>query len=120
MKRRRAHPGEVLREEYLAPLGMSANALAIALSVNAPRVNDIVREKRAVSPEMALRLSRYFQTTPEFWLNLQQSFDLAKIRAEKQKSIEQEVRIRALSATNQALIKTKAAFVKMGKKLGVI
>ena len=95
MKRRRTHPGEILREEFLKPLGMSANALAIALSVNAPRVNDIVREKRAVSPEMALRLSRYFRTSPEFWLTLQQSYDLSKTRAEKQSEIEDQVRIRA-------------------------
>jgi addiction module HigA family antidote len=95
MKRRRTHPGEILREEFLKPLDMSANALAIALSVNAPRVNDIVREKRAVSPEMALRLSRYFRTSPEFWLTLQQSYDLSKTRAEKQSEIEDQVRIRA-------------------------
>ncbi|GJL92885.1 HigA family addiction module antitoxin [Hyphococcus sp.] len=95
MTRTRTHPGEILREEFLKPLEMSSNALAIALSVNAPRVNDIVREKRAVSPEMALRLSRYFKTSPEFWLNLQQSYDLSKTRAEKQTEIDDQVRIRA-------------------------
>ena len=75
-KMRPIHPGEILREEYLAPLGMSANALAMALHVPAPRVNDIVRERRAVTPDTALRLARYFDTTAQFWLNLQSSFDL--------------------------------------------
>lgn len=93
MPRIRTHPGEVLREEFLKPLGLSANALAIALSVNAPRVNDIVRQKRAVSPEMALRLARYFGTTAEFWLNLQMSHDLSKARAEKESEIHKHVAV---------------------------
>ena len=59
------HPGEILREEYLVPLGMSAHALAIALRVPAPRINDIVRERRGITPDTALRLARYFGTTPE-------------------------------------------------------
>lgn len=73
---RPVHPGEVLREEYLVELEMSANALARALHVPAPRVNDIVRERRGVSADTALRLARYFGTTPEFWLNLQSAYDL--------------------------------------------
>ncbi len=75
-KMRPIHPGEVLREEFLIPHGMSANALAQALRVPAPRINDIVRERRAVTPDTALRLARFFGTTPEFWLNLQASYDL--------------------------------------------
>ncbi len=75
-KMRAIHPGEILREEFLAPLGMSARALAIALRVRAPRINDIVRERRAVSPDSALRLARYFDTTAQFWLKLQTSYDL--------------------------------------------
>lgn len=75
-KMRPVHPGEVLREEFLEPLGMSANALAIELKIPAPRINDIVRERRAVSPDTALRLARYFGTTAQFWLNLQTSYDL--------------------------------------------
>ncbi|HOU57578.1 MAG TPA: HigA family addiction module antitoxin [Smithellaceae bacterium] len=75
-KMRPVHPGEVLREEFLAPLGMSVNALAMELKVPAPRMNDIVRERRAVSPDTALRLARYFGTTAQFWLNLQTSYDL--------------------------------------------
>lgn len=72
------HPGEILREEYLEPLGMSANALAGALRLTAARINEIVREKRGITPDTALRLSRYFGTTPEFWLNLQMTYELRK------------------------------------------
>jgi len=75
-KMRPIHPGEILREEFLAPLEMSAHALAMELKVPAPRINDIVRERRAVTPDTALRLSRYFGTTAQFWLNLQTSYDL--------------------------------------------
>jgi antitoxin HigA-1 len=78
------HPGEILREEYLSPLGMSANALAMSLKIPAPRINDIVREKRGITPDTALRLARYFGTSPEFWLNLQTAYDL---RVTKQKAI---------------------------------
>lgn len=70
------HPGEILREEFLVPLGVSANALSIDLRVPAPRINDLVRERRGISPDTALRLARFFNTTPQFWLNLQTSFDL--------------------------------------------
>jgi len=90
------HPGEVLREEFLEPLEMSANALAIRLRVPAPRVNDVVREKRGVSVDTALRLARFFNTTPEFWLNLQTAYDL-KI-AKKDRAIEIEQDIRPLTA----------------------
>ena len=70
-KMRPLHPGEILREEFLVPLGLSASALALELKVPAPRINDIVRERRAVTPDTALRLSRYFGTSPEFWMDLQ-------------------------------------------------
>ena len=73
---RPVHPGEILREDFLVPLGMSANALSKALNVPAPRVNDIVRERRGVSADTALRLRRYFDTSPQFWLNLQAMYDL--------------------------------------------
>ena len=85
------HPGEILREEFLVPLGLTANALALALRVSARRVNDIVREKRGVSPETALRLSRYFGTTAEFWLNLQSGYDLKIAAAAAGKKVEKEV-----------------------------
>ena len=88
---RPVHPGEVLREEYLIPLAMSAHALAIALRVPAPRINDIVRERRGVSPDTALRLARYFGSTPEFWLNLQSSHDLKLAAAELGAAIEKQV-----------------------------
>ena len=84
------HPGEILREEYLTPLGLSAHALALALRVPAPRINDIVRERRAVTPDTAMRLARYFGGDAESWLALQVAYDLrlaeistaAKIRRE--------------------------------------
>jgi addiction module HigA family antidote len=70
------HPGEILREEYLVPLGMSANALAAAIRVPANRVSAIVAGKRGITADTALRLARYLRTSPEFWMNLQQTFDL--------------------------------------------
>ena len=81
------HPGEILREEFLEPLEMSANALSLELHVPAPRINDIVREKRAVSTDTAMRLARYFGTTPQFWLNLQSQFDLAQADKETGETI---------------------------------
>jgi addiction module HigA family antidote len=76
LSRHVCHSSEILREEFLAPLGLSAHALAMELKVPVPRINDIVRERRAVTPDTALRLSRYFGTTAQFWLNLQTSYDL--------------------------------------------
>jgi addiction module HigA family antidote len=70
------HPGEVLREDYLEPLNMSANALAVALRIPAPRINDVVRERRSVSPDTALRLSRFFGGDAQSWLNLKAAYDL--------------------------------------------
>lgn len=75
------HPGEVLREEFLQPLGMTAHALAICLQVPAPRINDIVRERRAVTVDTALRLAKYFGTSAQFWMGLQTDFDMAQARA---------------------------------------
>ena len=73
---RAVHPGEVLREDYLKPLGVSANALAKALRVPASRVNDIVLERRGVSVDTAMRLVRYFGGDVQTWLNLQTAYDL--------------------------------------------
>lgn len=70
------HPGEILREEFLVPLGLSANALAKALRVPVTRVNDVVRERRGITADTALRLARYFDTTAQFWINLQASYEL--------------------------------------------
>lgn len=88
------HPGEVLREEFLLPLGMSAHALALELKVPAPRINDIVRERRAVTPDTALRLARYFGTTPDFWLGLQTAYDLKVAERELGARINREVQAR--------------------------
>ena len=82
MPRIRTHPGEVLREEYLAPLGMSARALAKAIKVPANRVTEIMRGERDVSADTAIRLGRYFRTDPRFWLNLQGARNLSKAQAE--------------------------------------
>jgi addiction module HigA family antidote len=70
------HPGEILREEFLSPLGISAHQLALALRVPATRINDIVNGKRGITADTALRLSRYFGTTPRFWMNMQASWEL--------------------------------------------
>lgn len=86
------HPGEILREEFLIPLAMSANALAMALHVPAPRINDIVRERRAVTPDTALRLARYFDTSAQFWLNLQSAYDLKQAEIANAEQIAVEVR----------------------------
>ena len=94
-KMRPIHPGEVLREEFLVPLGMSAHALALELKVPAPRINEIVRERRSITPDTALRLARYFGTTPQFWLNMQTSYDL--------KIAEQEVGCREACAIRRPI-----------------
>lgn len=70
------HPGETLREDFLKLLGLTANRLAIELQVPVTRVNDIVRGRRAITADTALRLARYFGTTPQFWMNLQANYDL--------------------------------------------
>ncbi|MCK5071206.1 MAG: HigA family addiction module antidote protein [Desulfocapsa sp.] len=88
--RRPIHPGEIIREEYLEPLSMSVSALAIALRVPASRINDVVRQKRGVSIDTALRLARYFNTTAQFWMNLQFSYDL-KIARKNMVKIEDEI-----------------------------
>lgn len=97
-KMRPVHPGEILREEYLVPLGMTANALSLALRVPAPRINDIVRERRAITPDTALRLARYFDTTPEFWLNLQSAFDLKRAEQKLGQTIQREIQPMAVAA----------------------
>ncbi len=86
------HPGEMLREEWLAPLEMNANQLANALGVNRQNVYDIVNEKRGVSAEMALRLARWSGMRPGFWLRLQEHYDLELARMESGERIEREVR----------------------------
>lgn len=70
------HPGEQLREEFMVPLGLSSNALARALGVTPTRINEIVRERRGISADTALRLARFFNTSHQFWLNLQGNYDV--------------------------------------------
>ena len=89
------HPGEILREEYLVPLGLNAHALAMALRVPAPRINDIVRERRGVSPDTALRLARYFGGDAESWLALQVAHDLRVAEVASAAKIAREVDPRA-------------------------
>ncbi|AKG09358.1 virulence factor [Moraxella bovoculi] len=85
---RPVHAGEVLREEYLIPLGMSATALAKALGVTPARINDIVRQRRGITADTALRLARYFGGSPEFWLNLQMTYELRLAQTELADSLE--------------------------------
>jgi addiction module HigA family antidote len=86
---------QVLSQEFLKPLEISHNKLAMDIHVPAKRVGDIVRGRRSVTSDTALRLARYFGTSAEFWLNLQLSYDLSKTRLERQKQIEREVHVYA-------------------------
>jgi antitoxin HigA-1 len=85
------HPGVVLLEEFLKPLEISQNKLAMDIRVPATRIGEIVHGRRAVTPETALRLAHYFGTSAEFWLNLQQSYDLSKARIQEEEQIMREV-----------------------------
>lgn len=85
------HPGEILREDYLLPLGMSAHALSIALHVPSSRINDIVRERRGITADTALRLARYFGGDAQSWLNLQTVYDLKVAERELEAKIGQEI-----------------------------
>jgi len=89
---RPVHPGEVLREDFLRPAGLSANALAKALRVPAPRVNDVVRERRGITADTALRLARYFGGDAQSWLNLQTVYDLRVAEIANRKRIEREIK----------------------------
>ncbi|MGI4861512.1 MAG: HigA family addiction module antitoxin [Janthinobacterium lividum] len=85
------HPGAVLRAEFLTPYNMSVNALAMALRVPAPRINDVVRGQRGISPDTALRLARYFRTSPDSWMNLQVAYALRKTAIMEGETIAREV-----------------------------
>jgi addiction module HigA family antidote len=85
------HPGEMLLEEFLKPMNISQNKLALDIHVPATRISQIVKGERAVTPDTALRFSMYFGNSPEFWLNLQQMHDLTRIRHDAGKQIEREV-----------------------------
>lgn len=85
------HPGEVLRDEFLTPLALSVYQLAQALKVSRPRLNDVVLGRRGVTVDTALRLGRYFGTTPEFWLNLQTRYDLDAAELTVRREIELQI-----------------------------
>jgi len=90
-KLRPIHPGEILREEYLEPMGLSANALSLALRVPATRIGEILKERRGISPDTALRLAKYFNTDAQSWMNLQTSYDLKIAISQQGKEIERDV-----------------------------
>ena len=81
------HPGEILREEFMEPMGISQNALAIALHVPVTRIGEIVHERRGITADTALRLGKYFGTSSEFWMNLQNNYDLQVVLREKKDEI---------------------------------
>ena len=88
------HPGETIKEEFLVPLGMSVNALAKGLGIGATRLGEIVRGRRGVTADTALRLARYFGTTPELWINLQTFYDLRMAQRRSSRTIERQVKPR--------------------------
>jgi addiction module HigA family antidote len=94
-KMRPIHPGEILRVEYLEPMGMSVNSLAKALNVTPARINDIVRERRGITADTALRLARYFGTDARSWMNLQAAYDLRVAELAQAKRIALTIRPRA-------------------------
>jgi addiction module HigA family antidote len=85
---RRIHPVEILREEFLKPMGISAYKLAKRLWVPPPRINDIVLERRGITADTAVRLSRFFGTTEQFWLNLQDAYEVSRVKAERANELE--------------------------------
>ncbi|HXI68868.1 MAG TPA: HigA family addiction module antitoxin [Verrucomicrobiae bacterium] len=92
------HPGEILREEFMKPLGLSQNALARALNIPPRRINEIVLEKRSITADTALRLARCLNTTAELWVGLQSDYDLRVARYAKSRQIEKQVRPLELQA----------------------
>ena len=92
------HPGEIIREEVLVPLDLSVNQLAKSLAIDTTRLNEIVRGRRGITADTALRLARYLGTSPEFWLKLQVHYELRVARQAKQKEIERAVRPRTQAA----------------------
>jgi addiction module HigA family antidote len=90
------HPGEMLREEFMKPLGLSANALAMELRVPVTRISEIVRERRGISADTALRLARYFNLSAEFWMRLQMDYDLESAADAEEAEIHQTIRPRGM------------------------
>jgi antitoxin HigA-1 len=96
------HPGEILRADFMEPLGLSMNRMALDLRVPVTRIAEIVHERRGITPDTALRLARYFNTTPGFWLNLQSAYDLEVAQDKLSRVIEREVRPASFAAANAA------------------
>lgn len=96
------HPGEILRADFMEPLGLSMNRLALDLRVPVTRIAEIVHERRGITPDTALRLARYFNTSPGFWLNLQSAYDLEIAQDKLSAIIEREVRPASSSAADAA------------------
>ncbi len=97
------HPGEILREDFMRPLGISMNRLALDLHVPVTRIAEIVHERRGITPDTALRLGRYFNTSARFWLNAQAVYDLEVAQDELQRAIERDVRPLAGSAQSSRI-----------------
>jgi addiction module HigA family antidote len=91
------HPGEVLQEEFLKPLGLSQNRLGLSIGVHPRRINEIVLKKRRITAETALRLARYFGTSPQFWLGLQSDYDLDVAADRLGERLEREVQVREMA-----------------------
>jgi addiction module HigA family antidote len=102
------HPGEMLREEFMKPLGLSSNALAMELRVPVTRISEIVRERRGITADTALRLARYFNMTAEFWMRLQMDYDLESAADTEESAIREGIRPRAtrtvVEATEQRVV----------------
>lgn len=92
LQRMPTHPGEILKEEFLVPYEMTQSHLAKALGTSFRAINELVNEKRGITVEMSLKLSKYFRTTPQLWLNLQNQYDLYKV-AKKKKDVINEVKV---------------------------
>ncbi len=88
IKRKPTHPGEIIKEDFLAPLGLTQIELAKALKTSFRTVNEILNEKRSISPDMALRLARYFGTSPDVWMGLQADYDLYRAKMKSRKTID--------------------------------
>ncbi len=96
------HPGEILRDDFMEPFGLSMNRLALDLSVPVTRIAEIVHQRRGITPDTALRLARYFNTTPGFWINLQSSYDLEIAYDKLSRTIDREVRPSSFAVANAA------------------
>jgi addiction module HigA family antidote len=101
------HPGEILREEFLAPLGLSMNKLALDLHVPVTRIGEIVHERRGITPETALRLAQYFRVSADFWMNLQTQYDLEVAQDRLQDSVKREVHPIAQSRRARAKLRSR-------------